>query len=273
MPEHPRNKASPPLIHVVNVVALLLAGLILLLTAVARPYQLVLLLPVLVFLVVYGRFRTNPHVAAGFFGLSVGLLGWILICEHIVTIDNVFGSQISKHLTLGLRLQSYVAEALHTPDRIYLEPCCGDPLTWRYRPGSTYRKTFDCVTCSDPHEIVVDGTGYLNQPAGLWHSHQQIDLFLAGDSVMQGHGVPSVLEWIRTQLPLRMWNLSIAGYSARQKVNALLTYALPKQPTWLIVEFYSGNDLFEEVRNQLCDGLGNFQCQYNSTLAILAPTR
>jgi hypothetical protein len=212
-------------------------------------------------------------VAAGFFGLSVGLLGWILICEHVVTIDNVFGSQISKHLTLGLRLQSYVAEALHTPDRIYLEPCCGDPLTWRYRPGSTYRKTFDCVTCSDPHEIVVDGTGYLNQPAGLWHSHQQIDLFLAGDSVMQGHGVPSVLEWIRTQLPLRMWNLSIAGYSARQKVNALLTYALPKQPTWLIVEFYSGNDLFEEVRNQLCDGLGNFQCQYNSTLAILAPTR
>jgi hypothetical protein len=257
------GKESPPLIHVVNVAALLLADLILLLTAVARPYQLVLLFPVLVLLVVYGRFRTNPHVAAGFFGLSMGLLGWILICEHIVTIDNAFGSQISRRLQLGLRLQSYVNDALHTPNRLYLEPCCDDPLTWHYRPGSTYRKTFDCDTCGEAYELVVDETGYLNQRAGLMHRHQQIDLFLAGDSVLQGYGVPSVVEWVRTQIPLRMWNLSIAGYSAKQKVNALITYALPKQPKWLIVEFYSGNDLKEEIRNEACDGQGDFRCRYN----------
>jgi hypothetical protein len=267
MQEHPRNKEIPPLIHVVNVVALLLAGLILLLTAVAYTYQVVVLVPVLVLLVVYWRFRTNPRVAAGYFGISLGLIGWILICEHIVTIDNVFGSQISKHLNLGLRLQSYVADTLRTPGRLYLEPCCDDPLTWHYRPGSTYRKSFDCTTrrtqaCGEPYETVVDETGYLNRPAGLWQRHERIDLFLAGDSVLQGFGVPSVVEWIRPQLPLRLWNVSMAGYSARQKVNALLTYALPKQPTWLLVEFWSGNDLKEEITNEACDGQGDFRCRY-----------
>jgi hypothetical protein len=266
MQEHPRSKESPLLIHVVNVVALLLAGLILLLTAVAKAYQMVLLVPVLVLLVVYWRGRTNPRVVAGYFGLSIGLLSWILICEHIVTIDNVFGSQISQHLSVGLRLESYVDDALRTPDRLYLEPCCDDPLTWHYLPGSTYRKIFDCptTTCGKPYETVVDETGYLNRPSGLMQSHEQIDLFIAGDSVLQGHGVPSVVEWLRDQLPVTLWNLSIAGYSARQKVNALITYALPKQPQWLIVEFYAGNDLKEEIRNEVCDGLGDFRCRYNA---------
>jgi GDSL-like Lipase/Acylhydrolase family len=263
MQGHRYSKESPLLLHVVNVAALLLAGLLLLLTAVARAYQLALLGPVLVLLVVYWRFRTNPRVAAGCFGFSVGLVGWILVCEHIVTIDNVFGTQISKRLTLGLRLQSYVADTLHTPDRLYLEPCCHDPLTWHYRPGSTYRKTFDCETCGEPYELVVDETGYLNEPPGLMQRPEPIDLFLAGDSLLQGYGVPNVLTWLRAQLPLRMWNLSMAGYSARQKVNALLTYALPKRPRWLIVEFYGGNDLWDEVRNEACDGGGDFRCRSN----------
>jgi hypothetical protein len=263
MQAHRNGQANLSLIHVINVAALLLAGLIGLLTAVARPYHLIFLTPVWVLLAVYWRCRTNPRVVAAFFGLSLGLLGWILICEHLVTVDNLVGSQLSTRLSVGLRLQSYIADTLYTPDRLYLEPCCGDPLTWHYRPGSTYRKTFDCQTCGDAYEIQVDETGYLNRPSGLMQSREPIDLFLAGDSVMQGHGVPSVVEGLRTQIPLRMWNLSIAGYSARQKVNALLTYALPKHPTWLIVEFYAGNDLAEAIRDEACDGLGDFRCRYN----------
>jgi hypothetical protein len=267
MPEPPRRNEIPPFLHVVNVGALLLMGLLLLLTAVVRASQLVVLAPVLILLGVYGRFRAHPRVAAGYFGLALGLLGWILLCEHIVTVDNVFGTLISQRLNLGLRLQAYVARTLRTPDRLYLEPCCDDPLTWHYRPGSLYRKRFDCPTrwtqaCGEPYETVVDETGYLNRPAGLWHSHERIDLFLVGDSVLQGFGVPSVVEWLRPQLPLRLWNLSVAGYSARQKVNALLTYALPKQPTWLVLEFYAGNDLKEEITNEACDALGDFRCRY-----------
>ena len=131
--------------------------------------------------------------------------------------------------------------------------------------GILYRATFDCATCNEPYEVRVDETGYLNQQPDLMQSHQQIDLFLAGDSVLQGMGVPSVVEGLRAQLPLRMWNLSIQAYSPRQKINALIAYALPKQPRWLIVEFYAGNDLPEEIRNDVCESMGDFRCRYSET--------
>ena len=78
--------------------ALLLAGLILLLTAVTRwaMCHVVVLGPVLILLVVYWRFQTDPGVVAGYLGLALGLLGWILICEHIATVDNVLGTLISQ---------------------------------------------------------------------------------------------------------------------------------------------------------------------------------
>jgi hypothetical protein len=60
-----------------------------------------------------------------------------------------------------------------------------------------------------------------------------------------------------------MWNLSIQAYSPRQKINALIAYALPRQPRWLIVEFFAGNDPPEAIRNDVCDSMGDFRCLYN----------
>jgi uncharacterized MnhB-related membrane protein len=266
MTMHERSPARgvPPIIHIVNLTALLLGGLILLLTAVNQTYHLVFLAPLPVLLAVYWRRRKDSRVAAGAFGLALALLGWILLCEHIVLLDNALGTQISRRLSLGLRLQAYVDATLDTPGRLYLEPCCDDPLTWHYRPGSIHRETFDCPACNAPYEVRVDETGYLNRPLGLMLSQPQIDLFWAGDSVLQGMGVPSVVEALRAHLPWRMWNLSIQAYSARQKVNALLTYALPKRPRWLIVEFYAGNDVPEAIRDDVCESTGDFRCWYSA---------
>jgi hypothetical protein len=266
MTMHERSPARgvPPIIHIVNLAALLLGSLLLLLTAVAQTYQLALLAPMPVLLVVYWRSRKDPRVAAGYFGIALALLGWILLCEHIVLLDNSLGTQISTRLSLSLRLQAYVDATLDTPGRLYLEPCCDDPLAWHYRPGSLYRATFDCPACNEPYEVRVDETGYLNRPLGLMLSQPQIDLFWAGDSVLQGMGIPSVVEALRAHLPWHMWNLSIQAYSARQKVSALLTYALPKQPRWLIVEFYAGNDLPEAIRNDVCESAGDFRCRYST---------
>jgi hypothetical protein len=97
----------------------------------------------------------------------------------------------------------------------------------------------------------------------MMHSDQRIELFVAGDSVLQGVGMPSVVEWLREEIPLRMWNLSIQAYGPRQKINAMITYALPKHPRWLIVEFYAGDDLAEEIRNDVCESMGDFRCRYN----------
>jgi hypothetical protein len=44
---------------------------------------------------------------------------------------------------------------------------------------------------------------------------------------------------------------------------ALLTYALPKSPSWLVVEFYAGNDVPEAIRDDVCQRGGDFRCRYN----------
>ena len=270
MPEHPRTHEIPLLIHIVNISALLLGG-VLLLTVVTRTSQLVILGPVLGLLGVYWRLWRRPSVVAWYFGMAIALCVWILLCEHIVILDKVLGTHVNEHLNLGARLAAYAGRTLATADKHReLETCCNDPLTWHYRPGSRYRDTFDCPTCAAPYEITVDETGYLNQPLGLLQRHPQIDLFVAGDSVLQGIGMPSVVEQLRSKLPLRLWNLSIQAYGPRQKMNALLTYALPHDPQWLVVEFYGGNDLSEAIQDDVCQSWGDYRCRYNRpTLARL----
>ena len=132
--------------------------------------------------------------------------------------------------------------------RAYQE-CCGDSLTYNLKPGSIYTETYDCDECNQRYEVVADETGYLNRQIGLVKNADRIDLFLAGDSVMQGMGVPGVLEFVKDRIPGTMWNLSMAGYGPRQKVNAAMTYALPKKPRWLILEFFSGNDVTDAIES------------------------
>jgi hypothetical protein len=254
------RRSVPPIIHLVNLAALLLLSIILLLVGVVSTPNVVLLLPIAVLIWLYWRFRANPKVAATYLGLSMAVLCWILLCENVVAIDNLLGSRITKQLTLGGRLQIYADSKLDTAQRdSYHQPCCDDPLSWHYQPGSTYRHTFDCETCNAPYEVVVDETGYVNQSMGLMASSDQIDMFVAGDSVLQGTGVPSVMEFLRDQLPVTLWNLSIAGYGPRQKISALITYALPKAPKWLVVEFYPRNDVSEAIVADVCKDVEDFR--------------
>jgi hypothetical protein len=60
-----------------------------------------------------------------------------------------------------------------------------------------------------------------------------------------------------------MWNLSVAAYGPRQKISTLLTYALPKAPKWLVVEFYAGNDVSDAIRDDVCQSEGDFRCRFN----------
>src|SRR2546426_5447896 len=207
-----RTNEIPLLIHSVNVGALLLGGVILLLTVVSRTSQLIVLVPVLGLLIVYWRFRRYPSVVAWYFGMALALFGWILLCEQVVTLDKVLGTRISTHLRLGVRLATYVQQTLPTKEQREVETCCNDPLTWRYRPGSLYHATFDCPACYVPYEVTVDETGYLNQPLGLLQRHPQIDLFVAGDSVLQGRGGASVVGQLRGRRSPRLWDFFIYAY-------------------------------------------------------------
>jgi hypothetical protein len=258
------GKQTLLILHVINLAALLTLSVILLFAATVRPFQAIVVLPVLVLGVFYWQFREKQNVVACYFGLSLSVLVWIVLCENIVRIDNLLGTQITRRLPLGYELQVHVDRINFGRARLYrLEPCCGDVTSFRYPPGSRVRGNFDCETCNESYDRVADETGFLNRRRGLWASSKQIDLFLAGDSAMQGIGLPSVLEFIEQRIPLTMWNLSIAGYGPREKVNALLTYALPRQPRWIIIEFYSANDPSDALTNEACEGVGDFRCRFS----------
>lgn len=107
----------------------------------------------------------------------------------------------------------------------------------------------------------MDETGFLNRE--LFQSNTHIDLFVAGDSVLEGFGMPSVVELLRDKIPVKIWNLSISGWGPRQRVNALMTYALPKHPKWIIVEFFSGNDVSDAISFEICEGANDFRCGLN----------
>jgi hypothetical protein len=255
-------EAPPRLLHIINVCVLLLGGA-LLLTAVNSTAQLIIVAPVPVILALYWRFRARPVVVACCFGMAMSVFAWILLCEYIVLVDRTLGTRISTRLQLDPRLTNYVLSNLPTEDRRELEPCCNDPLMWHYRPGSRYRAFFDCPTCNPPYEAIVDQTGYLNQAPCPPQCYPQIDVFVAGDGVLQGSGVASVVEELRRHIPLRLWNLSLHAYGPRQKIDALLTWAVPHTPRWLVVEFYAGNDLAEAIRDDVCEHDGDFSCRYD----------
>jgi hypothetical protein len=90
-------------------------------------------------------------------------------------------------------------------------------------------------------------------------------MFVAGDSVLQGYGAPSAIEFLNEVLPIVVWNLSSTRYGPRQKANALITYALPRRPKWIILEFYSDNDINDAISDEICDDSGNFHCLFNAS--------
>jgi len=259
----PQEKRIPVLIHVLNVAALVLLGLIIFMATAALPRHLVFLSPILILLLIYKLFYKRQAIILCYFALTVFTLFWILFCENIVAIDNLIGTRITASLPLGPRLRAYVDAKLTSSRRHFYQQCCGDPLSYNLKPGSRHTETYDCQTCNDPYQTVADETGYLNKQMGLMMNSPRIDLFIAGDSVLQGVGMPSVVEALREQIPVTMWNLSLNGYGPRQKINALITYALPKHPQWLVVEFFSENDVSDAIEDDVCGQQADFRCRFS----------
>jgi len=256
------ESGTPVFIRTLNVVGLLLLVCLLVPTTVVRPEQLMIVVPVLVVVVgIYWKYQDSPTITRLFFSLTLSLVLWIVLCENIVYVDNLLGSHVTADLNLGMQLQDYAKRNLKNQNQ-YRQNCCGDPLSFHYKPGTLYKRTYDCPQCSEPYEVVVDGTGYLNRGQDF-DNGKNINMFVAGDSVLQGYGTPSIVEFLNRLLPLRIWNLSVTRYGPRQKVNALLTYALPQHPQWIIIEFYAGNDINDSVINESCIGARSYYCVFN----------
>jgi len=141
-----------------------------------------------------------------------------------------------------------------------------DPLFYRYKPGSRYRDRYDYPNVGEVYEAIVDDIGFLNADRSSYTRHDRIEVFLAGDSVLQGVGMPGVIEEIKTQVPYTVYSLATGSYSPRQRVQALREFALPKHPRWLVIEFYAGNDASEVIEDEICERLKrDYHCRFDFT--------
>lgn len=260
--DSPPRREVPPLVCNINLAVLGLLSVIVVPAAVVRQEQLFGLLALLMLLfAVCWMFRHDAGTMSAFMVLSLSVVLWILVCENIVRIDNILGTQLSRNLHLGMRLQSFVKENIESHKHHFIQACCNDSLSYNYMPGSIHRATYDCATCNDPYETIVDPTGHLNRQISLIENGHA-DMFLAGDSVLEGTGVPSVVDDLNESLSSKTWNLSVSGYGPRQKVQALIVDALPRNPKWVIIEFFSGNDLNDAIVAQVCEG-SSYLCLFN----------
>lgn len=200
-------------------------------------YLLTLVAACVAHVFVYIKFRKNSYISVVHAWTGILLVLYIFLAENIGFIDNAFDLGIYTKLDLSPRLMDTreARQQNSKKNQYYLRQDGQDPLFYNSVPGT---KNGDRIT---------DETGYHNQP-GFYNKTKQIDIFVSGDSVLEGANVEKPwIDFVRESLSCTIYDLSAGSYSTLQKATALLKYGLPKKPKILILEFNAANDLSEMV--------------------------
>jgi len=194
----------------------------------------------------------------------------------LVSIENFVGRTILPNNVLSyvLDLKQYIIYDQRRGRRIRTDkfiPFGDDPLCFVREPGWTvnFKYGSDGPILSQS----VDETGFLNANIGFYRAHDQIDIFVAGDSVIQGIGQYSAFEGLK-ELDLSLWILATGSYSPHQKVQSLQHWAFKKHPRWIVLEFFGGNDVTEMIEDTLLQKHSlNYQARFHrKTLRRLVST-
>lgn len=124
-----------------------------------------------------------------------------------------------------------------------------DPMFYIREPGFIVKDRYESM---DYIYRIADETGYLNQNAGYYSQHETIDIFFTGDSVIQGAGMPSVVEFLKKRSKSSIWIQAIGSYSPRQKVQSLIDFSIKKNPQLMIIDF-SSSDASESIEDYICE--------------------
>jgi len=264
--ENPATRPVPWLLHALNISGIVGFWTVVLFAAsdsVPRD-PLLCVSAASIHLAAYLRWKSRDSMASAHLVLFVALMVFVAVAELLPFVENLTGIRVTRNLTLSSRLQRSVAAKLAPTvrDDTY-EQYGTDPLFYRRVPGSRHWACYDyglgpCL------EAFADETGFLNPDRDGYRNVDRIKAFIAGDSVLQGTGVPSCIDLIRKRTDWDVWNLSTGGYGPRQKVDALMLFAPAKRPDWLILEFYSGNDAGEANEDEPVEEVGGpFEMRYS----------
>jgi hypothetical protein len=177
-----------------------------------------------------------PSRVFGVIGRVVFVLGCVLMTYLALdlilrTVPALVPESAWRHLSdPGLRLRSTYA--------FFDQPVS---MGYRYHPNRD-----EWVPCRNtglpPFRIRVttDENGFRNTPPLLDH----YDLVATGDSFTAGDFVdnpwPAVVE---QEAGSSTFNLGIRGWGPQAQVEAVKTFGLPRNPDWVVVGYYEGNDL------------------------------
>lgn len=255
------KKKIPTAIYVINVLGITIFWIIVYLCSIDRIIRdsIIIISMAIGSGYLYYRLRYNEEVNIIVFGLTISLCIYFILAENIIQMRKIYDLNLIRNLQLSPRLMDYVSQRLQQDS---FEQIGNDPLFYRRVPGSLHKAIYDNNPKNGIFTYTVDETGYVNLNRGYYDAADHIDMFIAGDSVLQGVGMPSIIEGIKSRVPYSLWNLSTSSYSPRQKVEALIRYGLPKRPKWLIVEFFSGNDASEANEDEICEVSGNFKSRF-----------
>lgn len=205
--------------------------------------------------------RRWPGLQALPLGVALGAGTFVVCAENLLWLEARLEFRVSHKLHVGERLTAYMDEhAVYRPD--VFEPYGADPLFYRRKPGSRHLGFLD-VDPKNVYETRADEIGYLNRDRGFYADGRPIAAFVAGDSVIQGVGMPSVTDVMRERSGLRVFNLATGGYGPTDRVEALKLFAIPRRPQWVVVEFFSGNDINDAIESDVCRWLRrNYRCRF-----------
>lgn len=206
-----------------------------------RDHELMLLIPCSFIIVV--------PVCAGF-------------ARSVPLMERALGRQGMRHLELSARVMTRVTAEVRDRDDTW-EAYGPDRLFYRRQPGSAHRSAYDHAS-TPTFDTRVDQLGYLNGETSEQAESRAGEVFITGGSVLQGVGRPGVIPSIRPQLASRLISLAAGGYGPRQKTEALRRVGLPRRPSWLVLEFFSGNDASEALTDDLCERAGrDYTCTFD----------
>lgn len=200
-------------------------------------------------------FRRSPPalLLAGSLLLCIGLFS--IFAENLLAVERALGFRISNKLELSPRLVRWASQHAREPANTW-EQFGADPMFYTRRPGSFYRDRYDYRNYGEEYVGLVDSRGYLDSEPNFYQSHSAIDVLFSGGSVLEGVGMAGVITDLRPLFPGTIYSLSMGSYGPRQKVEALKTFGLPKQPKWLTVEFNARNDASGAIEDEVCRASG-----------------
>ena len=103
--------------------------------------------------------------------------------------------------------------------------------------------TVHCNELGQYMKFVTDRHGF-NNPNAIWNE-ESVDIVALGDSYTQGSCMPEnngFVNMIRNEYS-SIINLAIGGNNPQANLAAMIEYALPKRPKYILWFHYAGNDL------------------------------